>query len=67
MTKKKQANYWNWVPKKTQTVKDPLFHHLTVLDKWSKNIPKKLPVALTLEFGTDVPTHSFDTRRFIPK
>ena len=55
------------MPKKTQKVKDPLFHHLTVLDRWSKNIPKKLPVALTLEFGTDVPTHSFDTRRFIPK
>ena len=66
MTKKKQANYYNWLPKKAQVVKDPLFHYLTVLDKWSKTIPKKLPVSLTLKFGTDVPSHHYDTRRFIP-
>ncbi len=67
MTKKKQATYWNWVPKKKPPIEDTLFHHLTVLEKYSKNMPKKLPVALTLNFGTDVPTHSFDTARFIPQ
>ena len=56
-----------WVPKKTVKRKNPFFYYLTTLDKYSKNIPKKLPVALTLEFGTNVPTHSFNTRRFIPE
>ncbi len=71
MVKKKAKSLYNlpggWVPQKTVKVQDPLFHNLTVLDKWSKKIPKKLPVALSLKYGTDVPTHSFSTGRFIPQ
>ncbi len=63
---KVKSIYNVWVPKKRPAIEDKLFYHLTVLDKYSKNIPRKLPVALTLDFGTNVPTHSDDTRRFIP-
>ena len=63
---KLKSIYNQWVPKSRPKIEDKLFYHLTVLDKYSKGIPKKLPVALTLKYGTNVPTHSFDTRRFIP-
>lgn len=68
MTKKTKKNLWaGWIPKSKPKIKNEFAYHLTVLDKYSKNIPKKLPVALTMEFGTDVPTHSYSTGRFMPE
>ena len=68
MTKNKKMTLSQvWVPKKTVKPDNQFFYHLTTLDKYSKKIPKKLPVALTLDFGTNIPTHSFNTKRFIPE
>ena len=55
-----------WVPKKTVKPVNQFAFHVGILDKYSKKIPKKHPVALSLVYGTDVPTRGFDTRGLIP-
>ena len=68
MTEKKakaKSIHKAWVPKKREKVENQFAFHLGLLEKYSKKIPKKIPVALTLSFGTNVPTRSYDTGQFI--